>query len=378
MSLDAIKRGHSPSSSFGILTWMQVQAEEKREVLFPVLTSHYEDKSKVRSKEENKELELTDMHDQKMNYGLTQHSLWNRTGHPFIGCKCVRGERVSKNDKPDFKCVPVTDEEYRQHYERSRKRLEQKTERLQPHELYGPHEHKDWCDENNLGITHYRINPNHLPISSIRYDMMHMSMALTRSTITYTRQFVMSQEQMFIDTFNNHLRTFWLEFHLFVWNNNRPFSSFHGNELKLWVQNIPHSIEIIRENFEHTIHINNLCQLLQVFARLPDFWKITKIQNVREYKQKIAEYEQNVKELYTVGAKTTLTNNNTGDCETIYYHVARYYIPKIARELFEKYGVGVGIFSMQGFERRNKESKNTLKRFCNHRGNIVVPNLKRL
>ena len=43
-----------------------------------------------------------------------------------------------------------------------------------------------------------------------------------------------------------------------------------------------------------------------------------------------------------------------------------------------KDGVGVGIFSMQGFERRNKESKNTLKRFCNHRGNIVVPNLKRL
>ena len=132
------------------------------------------------------------------------------------------------------------------------------------------------------------------------------------------------------------------------------------------------------EKFEHTIHINNLCQLLQVFARLPDFWKITKIQNVSEYKQKIAEYEHNVRELYTVGAKTTLTNNNTGNYETRYYHVACYYIPKIVRELFEKYGVGVGIFSMQGFERRNKESKNTLKQFCNHRGNIVVPNLKRL
>ena len=116
---------------------------------------------------------------------------------------------MSRNEDPDFKCVPVTDKEYRQHYERSIKCHKQKTKRLQNNEKYEAREHKDWCDKHNLGITHYGINPNHLPISSIRYDVMHMSMALTRSTITYTRQFVMSQEQVFIDTFNNHLRTFW-------------------------------------------------------------------------------------------------------------------------------------------------------------------------
>mmetsp|Transcript_23467 Transcript_23467/g.34113 ORF Transcript_23467/g.34113 Transcript_23467/m.34113 type:complete len:425 (-) Transcript_23467:41-1315(-) len=33
---------------------------------------------------------------------------------------------------------------------------------------------------------------------------------------------------------------------------------------------------------------------------------------------------------------------------------------------------------MQGYERRNKESKNTLKRFTNHKGNILVQNMKRL
>ena len=71
-----------------------------------------------------------------------------------------------------------------------------------------------------------------------------------------------------------------------------------------------------------------------------------------------------------------LTDKEEGDRETIYMHVCRYYIPKIARLTFEMYGLGVGIFNMQGFERRNKESKNSLKRFCNYKGNIVTPNMK--
>ena len=44
--------------------------------------------------------------------------------------------------------------------------------------------------------------------------------------------------------------------------------------------------------------------------------------------KKIMNDEENVKELYKVGAKTALTNNHTNNSETIYYHVACYYIPK--------------------------------------------------
>ena len=44
----------------------------------------------------------------------------------------------------------------------------------------------------------------------------------------------------------------------------------------------------------------------------------------------------------------------------------------------ERHGLGIGIFNMQGFERRNKESKNTLRRFSNMKGNIVINNVKRL
>ena len=38
-------------------------------------------------------------------------------------------------------------------------------------------------------------------------------------------------------------------------------------------------------------------------------------------------------------------------------------MPKLAEKTYLDHKVGLGIFTMQGFERRNKESKNTIQRF---------------
>ena len=56
----------------------------------------------------------------------------------------------------------------------------------------------------------------------------------------------------------------------------------------------------------------------------------------------------------------------------------RFYLPKLMKRLYENHGVGLGICTMQGFERRNKESKNTMRRFFNGKGNILMTNMKRL
>ena len=91
------------------------------------------------------------------------------------------------------------------------------------------------------------------------------------------------------------------------------------------------------------------------------------------------DFESNVRKFYSVGGKSFLTKcGSTGDDETFYMHVLRYYIIMIARKIFRKHTLGVGIYTMQGYERRNKESKNTLRRFNNNKGNIVATNLKRL
>ena len=89
-------------------------------------------------------------------------------------------------------------------------------------------------------------------------------------------------------------------------------------------------------------------------------------------------FEKHVTMFYEEGAKTFLTRTIIGDCETFYTHTLRYYLPVIARLTFQDYKLGLGIYTMQGFERRNKESKNTLRRFTNGKGDVLRNNVSRL
>ena len=107
---------------------------------------------------------------------------------------------------------------------------------------------------------------------------------------------------------------------------------------------------------------------------------ITKIEDVAIYEKQLEDYIVNVKEFYKIGVQSFLTKDkgNPGGDETFYMHVLRFYVPKIARTTFDKDGYGVGIFTMQGYKRRNKESKNTLHHFCNGKGDILKNNMNRL
>ena len=104
-------------------------------------------------------------------------------------------------------------------------------------------------------------------------------------------------------------------------------------------------------------------------------------QDAEVYKKTLLHFELNLKFFYKAGASTFLSKSSIskdGNDETFYCHSLRYYMIEIAIITFEKHKVGVGIFNMQGFERRNKESKNTMRRFCNHRGNTLPNNLGKL
>ena len=54
----------------------------------------------------------------------------------------------------------------------------------------------------------------------------------------------------------------------------------------------------------------------------------------------------------------------------------RYYIPKIVRKRFSDNCLGVGLFTMQGFERRNKETTKSHSRHSNGKGNVQIQTLK--
>ena len=157
-----------------------------------------------------------------------------------------------------------------------------------------------------------------------------------------------------------------------------------GAELLLFITNSPKIVAFLKSTFEDTDTLKDLCEGLELWQKITPFLVITTIKNIDEYNELKKKFVSNLKKFYTIGGISFLTkksissNRNIGNDETFYMHTLRFYLPRIADETLEKHNLGLGIFTMQGFERRNKESKNTLRRFSNGIGNIVIGNLKRL
>ena len=107
---------------------------------------------------------------------------------------------------------------------------------------------------------------------------------------------------------------------------------------------------------------------------------MSKINSIDKYKNDLAQWEIKLKFFYEVGKNTFLTkdHDHPGDDETFYLHVLRFYLPQIAKKTLDEHQCGLGIFTMQGFEHRNKQSKNIKKRFTNSKGNVLASILRRL
>ena len=161
---------------------------------------------------------------------------------------------------------------------------------------------------------------------------------------------------------------------------NKPFAKLKGNELLLFIRNSEKIVSWLKSRFVRTDILNSLCNALELWAAITPFMVITTITNIDLYKEQLKDWEKKLEDFYAAGKSTFMTKNpgNPGDDETFYLHVLRYYLPKIAQDTLDKHCLGLGIWIMQGFERRNKESKHTLKRFSSKKGNVLVPNLHRL
>ena len=89
-----------------------------------------------------------------------------------------------------------------------------------------------------------------------------------------------------------------------------------------------------------------------------------------EYEEKIQIFKKNIKDLYKAGKDTFLTDKVLGDDENVYMHILLGYFPTIVDETWNDYELGVGIFDMDGFERRNKESKEYARKYTNNKCNL--------
>ena len=173
----------SPASSKNILTWQQVVGDEKFDTLLPALKKIYESKADIRRREvsEDKVKHVTyDLHDGKMLYLLTQHSLFNRKHHPFLLCACQRGEGVKD---PNHCCKLLSDEDHYHWHQRSLRRWNLKRERV-GEAKYVVKDHMDWVDVHNCGISHFGFSPSVLPRSSLRFNVFYLRSGVTRRLMT--------------------------------------------------------------------------------------------------------------------------------------------------------------------------------------------------
>ena len=366
-------------SSFNILTWMQVMAKENYDVMKASLELDDYWKSRVSlstgeatiKNNPNSRVFVYDIHDGKMIYSLLQHSQWNRKHHPFLLCKCRRSDGLVDGD---HMCKMWDNDSYKQAWQRSLRRYNHKLNDSK----YDDDSHRSWCDENNFGVTHYGIHPDLFNVETIKFDVFHCNCAIVRRIMNYTRETILNYSSHTIKAFTNDvLKKFWSDYHIYCWNNRINFSTFKGNELSLFVLNSNIVIEFFETKMVTTEALNSLKMALNILQRIFKFITISYIENRDEYCEKLQQFKTDVKTFFNCGRSTFLD----GEDVSFYFHCLRFYLPQIAEETFNKHGLGLGIFSMQGFERRNKESKNTLSRFStlNRKSKyLLVNNVRRL
>ena len=78
------------------------------------------------------------------------------------------------------------------------------------------------------------------------------------------------------------------------------------------------------------------------------------------YLNDLNHFKNNVRLLFKYGKDTFLADVNV----TFYFHCIRLYFPQLADLTFKRHKLGIRTFNVQGFERRNKESKNSINRFA--------------
>ena len=153
----------------------------------------------------------------------------------------------------------------------------------------------------------------------------------------------------------------WGEYKVNWWNCNKQFGKFKGPELLDFIVNTRTVTGFLTETFGADKEAVDIVEYLTLWESLTKFQTITDVGNKCAYIMKIHFFEQNVKKFYKKGAYTFLTKKFVGDQEKFYSHILRFYKPQFSEMTFKRRGMGMGIFTIQEFEHRNKENKFVLK-----------------
>jgi len=164
---------------------------------------------------------------------------------------------------------------------------------------------------------------------------------------------------------------------------NETLSRIQGKHIKGWIKDINNFVKMIEESIEcddNNPEMRDFVKACKVWTKITKFINIAKVPDdkVDAYKTELEDFNKNVVAFCKCGGTTFMKGDQMGDNETFYLHVVRNYLPEIAKNVLENCQFGLGVFTMQGFEHRNKQSKRTFKLKTNSTGNIVLQSMKAL
>ena len=242
---------------------------------------------------------------------------------------------------------------------------------------------KKWMQYNNKGVSHFGLHPSLLPLSSIRVDVFHMGCSIGKRLISYLRSFVERQGPKLESKLFKILKTVWSAGVLCLWQVKKKFSQLLGIEIHAFVLKCPEIATFLRSKesgLRQTRKVVALAKSLDIWYVVEKHLKRGRVDEneVQSFPLEIAKFKKNIDLFYECGSDSFLTNEEVGDDETYYLHALKFYIPSHASKTWTDHKCGIGVFTMQGFERRNKESKNIRRRFNNMRNQMLAQILKRL
>ena len=213
--------------------------------------------------------------------------------------------------------------------------------------------------------------------------MLHLKLAQTRKIIGFIRHFLEPTDYETRQTYINILKEEWQAFYIDFYESNKALNVLYGKHIHSFIINLIDKIVVFLAQLKFNIKVSRkLIILLKNWKNISRILSITYInpEDEEKYKNQMCLFKLLVAQ-FKLAAKSTIfaprSATETEDTNENYYsHVLINYTVPMMEQTFKKYKMGMGIYSMQGIERRNKESKNCAVRFTNNRYNLCTSTMK--
>ena len=164
------------------------------------------------------------------------------------------------------------------------------------------------------------------------------------------------------EKFYAKLHEFWDDAQVLIWRLQKDFSRFIGSELFAFSTNAHYLASWMQDEElldDGNPEYNGICEALKLWTGIEQTLKIGKVYcTEKSYIKRMDEFQDVVDSFWEHGKKSFLNRGRLkGFYETSYLHTLKCYMSKLIKITWERHCCGVGVFTLQGFERRNKESK---------------------